>query len=116
MFLQSPLPLKLTNHAVVALADGQTGLLCGGYDGTAYQTACYYYSSSADAWTAAPGLNVPRIGLMMQLYKGKIYAYGGGGSDGTPLSSVEVLVTAGKYWQVMPFTMCQGLSGGTEEM
>ena len=97
------MPLSVYEHAVVTLADGQTGLLCGGWNGTVWQSACYFYSPTSDAWTSAPSLNVARSWLGMALFKNRAYAFGGwNGSE--YLSSVETLTPA-SGWQLLPFGM-----------
>ena len=55
------MPQPLAFHAAVALADGLTGLVCGGLNALYNpQAACYYYNSQTDTWTSAPALNVAR--------------------------------------------------------
>ena len=108
------MPSQLSSHAIVALADGQTGLLCGGQSGRLWasaQSACYYYLSVNDSWSPGPSLNVSRAAHGMALYKGKVYVYGGVNVDGDDLSSVEVLTTSG--WQLLPFGMCKNCSEET---
>ena len=102
--MQTPLPTALDHAAIVALADGQTGLLCGGLIGPgSTQSACYFYNSTSNGWTNAPSLKVARYAHGMAMYKGKVYVYGGMDNIGTVLNSVEVYGTS--RWALMPFTM-----------
>ena len=87
------------------LADGQTGLLCGGWCNDTAQSACYYYSSINNTWTSAPSLTVARAWHGMAVYGGIVYVYGGQNSGHMvhELSSVEML--NGSTWDVLPFEM-----------
>jgi hypothetical protein len=55
-------------HTAAAL-DTNTALVCGGFNGSAYQSACFAYAATKDAWSPAAQLVTSRFGHGMAVYK-----------------------------------------------
>ena len=98
--LQSPIPTRISGHAVTTSVRLNAAVLCDGINTTGYQSACYFYSN--DSWSPHLSLNVARASHGMAWYMNSIYVYGGKNASG-PLDSIEVLSKGAEAWKLLPY-------------
>jgi len=91
-------PTAIMDNAVAT--DTATGKVysAGGYDGSSTTAAAYVYDPATQAWTALPALANPREEPQAAFVSGKLYVFGGWGSDGNPVATTEVYDPSAGTW------------------
>ncbi|CAM6004282.1 unnamed protein product [Sphagnum balticum] len=65
---RAPMEEAVNSHTAVAL-DTNTALVCGGYNGSAIQSACSSYAATEDVWSPAAQMITARWAHGMAVYK-----------------------------------------------
>ena len=90
-------------HKMAVSADGRYIYVVGGGNGKSLNSmGVDIYDSLREVWTSAPGMNDYRVFFGVTVCGGKIYAFGGIGSDnGNQLKTVEVFNPETYSWEFM---------------
>jgi hypothetical protein len=86
----APLGDRRFAASYVTMADGN-GLVCGGFNGSAYLRGCEAYDSATDSWTNTEDLHSATSGaLMVTLADGRVLICGGLGKGDVTLKTCEL--------------------------
>ena len=94
-----PMPIGLSNHAMVKIND-TTSFLVGGWTGSARSQKSWYYDGK---WLDGPDLEKARnwhsVGIIRDSDTDQVYVVVTGGRDGSNLNDVEISSVTGTAWE-----------------
>ncbi|MCW3820761.1 carboxypeptidase regulatory-like domain-containing protein [Micromonospora sp. DR5-3] len=89
-------PIPIMDNAAATI-DGKVYSVAG-VDGTHMLSKAYVYDPGTQAWSALPNLSVAREAPQAVAYGGKLYVFGGWGSNDAPVAKTEIYDTATGVW------------------
>jgi DNA-binding CsgD family transcriptional regulator/N-acetylneuraminic acid mutarotase len=94
-------PLPKPTSGLLALSNGNTIYLFGGWDGTSYLTDSYRYDLNSDTWESLPSMPTQRAYATGGLLAGSFYVVGGQNAGGE-LAVCEYFDPAEESWTECP--------------
>lgn len=94
-------PLPTPTSGLLALSNGSTIFLFGGWDGTSYLSDSYFYDLNIDAWSPLPPMPTGRAFATGGLLAGNFYVVGGQNESGE-LDVCEYFDPESETWSECP--------------